>query len=72
MSGSGSSTPGSGSDIDDPGRDPKGLHPPRDILDAVGGVTDKGEYTPDHPSPGEEQAGKKPDEPPTSTGAGGP
>ena len=59
-------------ELDDPGRDPVGLHPPRDILDAVGGVTDKGEYTPNRTSPAEERAASKPDEPPTGTAAGGP
>jgi len=57
---------------DDPGRDPVGLHPPRDILDAMGGETGKGEYTPNRTSPADERAASKPDEPPTSTDAGGP
>ena len=70
-----SSTPGHGrqdDEIDDPGRDPVGLHPPRDILDAPGGVTTEGEYTPGRKSSGERQADQRPDEPPTGTGDGGP
>jgi hypothetical protein len=29
-------------EIDDPGRDPEGLNPPRDILDATSGVDPEG------------------------------
>lgn len=58
--------------LDDPGRDPVGLHPPRDVLGAPGGVTGEGGYTPGRPSEGERQAGQKPDEPPTGTTEGGP
>lgn len=32
MSDTGSSKLGSGSDVDDPGRDPKGLNPPRNLF----------------------------------------
>jgi hypothetical protein len=40
--GSGSSALGADSEIDDPGRDPKGLTPTRDILDATSGVDPEG------------------------------
>lgn len=59
-------------EIDDPGRDPVGLHPTRDWLDAAGGPDTTGEFTPGRTSPGERQARSEPDEPPTSTSGGGP
>jgi hypothetical protein len=34
VSESGSSSPGSNSEVDDPGRDPKGLNPPRNLFGA--------------------------------------
>jgi hypothetical protein len=56
---------------EDPGRDPEGLDPPRDILDAAGTVSREGSFTPGrHTKP--EHAEEPPDEPPTSTGTGGP
>jgi hypothetical protein len=56
---------------DDPGRDPEGLDPPRDILDAPGGVSHEGTFEPGrHTKP--THAEEPPDEPPTSTGTGGP
>lgn len=56
---------------DDPGRDPEGLEPPRDILDAPEGVGTEGSYEPGRrtqPS----QAEEPPDQPPTSTRGTGP
>ncbi|TFV61949.1 hypothetical protein E4P41_08685 [Geodermatophilus sp. DF01-2] len=72
MTESGSSSARADDELDDPGRDPVGLHPPRDILDAPGGMTENPGYTPHRPSEAERQAGSKPDEPPTGTGEGGP
>lgn len=71
MTESGASTPGADDAIDDPGRDPEGLHPPRDILDAPGGVSRDAGYTPGRPSLDERQAGAKPDAPPTGSEKGG-
>ena len=49
---------------DDPGRDPEGLNPPRDILDATS-IPDEGTFTPGrHTKP--EHAEEPPDQPPTS------
>lgn len=73
MSQSGASTPGENTGPDDPGRDPVGLHPPRNILDAPGGTsTGHGEYTPGRRSTPQERTEQRPDEPPTGTGTGGP
>lgn len=73
MTHSGASTPGGNDELDDPGRDPVGLNPPRNILDAPGGTgTDHGEYSPGRTSAAQEQADQRPDEPPTGTGTGGP
>lgn len=43
MSDSGSSSLGSNSDIDDPGRDPKGLNPPRNLFGGADQDTGRGE-----------------------------
>ena len=56
---------------DDPGRDPEGLDPPRDILDSPGATEASGTYTPNRRTQ-PEQAEEPPDEPTTSTGTGGP
>ena len=56
---------------DDPGRDPEGLDPPRDILDTARPTPESGSYTP-HRRTQPSQAENPPDEPPTSTGTGGP
>ena len=71
MTESGSSRLGADEEIDDPGRDPVGLHPPRDILDAPGGMSGEPGYDPGHRSRAERQADQHPDEPPTGTGEGG-
>ncbi|SDX76373.1 hypothetical protein SAMN05661080_01116 [Modestobacter sp. DSM 44400] len=54
---------------DDPGRDPEGLDPPRDILDAPGATPEKGSYQPHRPT---QPRDRPSDEPPTSTEGGGP
>jgi hypothetical protein len=41
---SGASTPGADDELDDPGRDPKGLDPPRNVL--FGGSQDTGQGAP--------------------------
>ncbi|MCV2488392.1 hypothetical protein OF117_03375 [Geodermatophilus sp. YIM 151500] len=69
---SGAMRPDRDDELDDPGRDPVGLHPPRDVLSAPGGVTGEGGYTPGRPSEDEQQAGSEPDEPATGTRDGGP
>ena len=55
---------------EDPGRDPEGLNPPRDILDTTG-LPSEGSFTP-HRRTQPAQAETPPDEPPTSTGNEGP
>ncbi len=55
---------------DDPGRDPAGLDPPRDLLDATGGIPEHGSYTPERR--GTPAVDTAPDQPPTSTEGGGP
>lgn len=40
---------------DDPGRDPVGLDPPRDVLDATAGVPDEGSSTPGRSTDAEPQ-----------------
>ena len=44
MSESGSSTPGANDELDDPGRDPAGLDPPRNVV--FGGTQDTGQGQP--------------------------
>ena len=57
---SGASTPGADDELDDPGRDPKGLDPPRNVL--FGGSQDAGQGAPR--GEGNVGPGDKP-EPPT-------
>jgi hypothetical protein len=59
-SGSGSSSLGADGDVDDPGRDPAGLDPPRNVL--FGGSQDTGQHEPR--GEGNVGPGDKP-EPPT-------
>lgn len=56
---------------DDPGRDPEGLDPPRDILDVPGTDHASGTYTP-HRRTQPVMDEEPPDQPPTGTGTGGP
>jgi hypothetical protein len=56
---------------EDPGRDPEGLDPPRDILDSAGQLSREGSFTPRRATK-PEHAEDPPDEPPTSTATGGP
>ena len=58
---SGSSSPGSDSELDDPGRDPKGLTPPRNPLGG-GADQDSGQGRPDD-SPGTEGQSMMPESP---------
>ena len=58
---SGSSTPGSNSERDDPGRDPKGLNPPRNPLGS-GADQDSGQGRPDD-SPSTEGQSMMPESP---------
>jgi len=66
---SGASNPGADDDLDDPGRDPEGLDPPRDVLDAAGATPEHGSYQPGRATQPRDTA---PDEPPTSTPTEGP
>jgi hypothetical protein len=43
MSGSGASSLGSDDELDDPGRDPKGLNPPRNVFGGADQDTGRGE-----------------------------
>jgi hypothetical protein len=54
---------------DDPGRDPEGLDPPRDILDSNSGVPEQGSFRP-HTST--QPSDTPSDQPPTSTEGSGP
>ena len=58
---SGSSSPGSDGELDDPGRDPKGLTPPRNPLGG-GADQDSGQGRPDD-SPGTEGQSMMPESP---------
>lgn len=58
---SGSSSAGSNSELDDPGRDPKGLDPPRNPLGG-GADQDSGQGKPDD-SPGTEGQSMMPESP---------
>jgi hypothetical protein len=62
MSENGSSSPRAGREVEDPGRDPKGLNPPRNLFGG-GPDQDSGQGTPQD-SPGIEGQGLMP-EPPT-------
>jgi hypothetical protein len=46
MTESGSSAMGSDEEIDDPGRDPKGLNPPRNLFGGSGTTQDSGQGSP--------------------------
>ncbi len=61
MSESGSSSAGTGGELDDPGRDPKGLNPPRNPFGA-GPDQDSGQGRPDD-SPGTEGETMMPESP---------
>ena len=61
MSESGSSSLGSDAEIDDPGRDPKGLNPPRNLFGA-GPDQDSGQAKPED-SPGTEGESMMPESP---------
>jgi hypothetical protein len=61
MSETGSSSLGSNSEIDDPGRDPEGLTPPRNVFGA-GPDQDSGQGEPQN-SPGIEGQGLMPESP---------
>ena len=61
MSTSGSSSLGSNDELDDPGRDPKGLNPPRNLMGA-GPDQDSGRGEPDD-SPGIEGQSMMPESP---------
>lgn len=62
-------TPVGDEDVADPGRDPEGLDPPRDFIDTAGSLPEKGTYQPRRAT---QPRDNPPDEPPTSTGTGGP
>jgi hypothetical protein len=55
---------------EDPGRDPEGLDPPRDVLDATS-LPDEGSFTPGRRTQ-PPQAEEPPDEPATSVEGEGP
>ena len=55
---------------DDPGRDPEGLNPPRDILDTAS-IPEEGTFTPGRRTE-PEHAEEPPDQPPTSGEGSGP
>ena len=61
MSESGAHSPGSDSELDDPGRDPKGLNPPRNLFGA-GPDQDSGQGRPEG-SPGIEGQSMMPEAP---------
>jgi hypothetical protein len=60
MTGSGSSSLGSNDDIDDPGRDPKGLNPPRNLF---GGTPDQDSGQGEPRGEGNVGPGAKPEDP---------
>jgi hypothetical protein len=60
---------GDDEELDDPGRDPEGLSPPRDFLDTAGSVPENGSFQPHRAT---QPRDNPPDEPPTSTGTEGP
>jgi hypothetical protein len=68
MSETGSSSPGADGELDDPGRDPKGLNPPRNPLSGGAGTTsggpdqDTGQGAPED-SPGIEGQSMMPESP---------
>lgn len=56
---------------EDPGRDPEGLSPPRDVLTAAEGASTDGTFTPGKNTE-TQHANEPPDRPPTSSGTGNP